>query len=97
VVSLGKVEKNLPKEALLKIKQNKKVQILGMILNGMKPTGKNMDGYGYGYGYGYMDTYIKANSENKQTTSEKIEEDKLDVFRKKLNLLFSKIINWLDK
>lgn len=95
VVSLGKVEKNLPKEALLKIKQNKKVQILGLILNGMKPLVKNMDGYGYGYEY--MDTYIKANSENKQTASEKIEENKFDVFRKKSNLLFSKIINWLDK
>ncbi len=51
LVSLGRVDRGLPREAVNRIRSSG-VPLLGIVTNAVKETSQSANAYGYGYGYG---------------------------------------------
>ena len=102
LVSLDRVDRHLPKEALKRI-QASRASLLGVVTNAVKPNSARADGYGYGYGkygYGYGQpsyAYYHIDSELSDDSPETAPQKALPLWRERLQAANRSVIRWIDR
>jgi Mrp family chromosome partitioning ATPase len=107
LVSLDRVDRNLPKEAIKRI-QASGASLLGLVTNAVKPESAQADGYGYGYGkygygYGYGGynqpsyAYYHIDSELSGDSPEAQQKAALPLWRQRLKSANRQVVRWIDR
>jgi capsular exopolysaccharide synthesis family protein len=111
LVSLDRVDRNLPKEAIKRIEASG-ASLLGLVTNAVKPESAQADGYGYGYGkygseygygYGYgaynkpSYAYYHIESELSADSPDAQQQPTLPLWRQRLKTASRQVVRWIDR
>lgn len=100
LVSLGRVDRGLPKEAIARIR-SAGAQLLGVVTNAVKEEGGSASSYAYGgYGYGGYDTrsayayYADSDAESAEQQPQK--QAVAQTWPERTRQLQRRLLNWID-